>query len=864
MKNTLSIFSFLFIFILFNDFTLAQELSKDDIAFQKALTGYVQEESADFGKEFLKKERFIIEQMRHINTEIKARITNYDDVREKYFDGLHQRLSEISDLKGRLKESGSSRLLRFANELEDRIKQTIKEGNIDFKKQRIFEDALQLLYLAEEMLNLDTGASIEEEPRISEGMLESHQKFVEAFGEKKKTVITIPAAENPTIFDIFIRWRRTNIIEYNRRWNDILTVKNKLLDNGAEVERERMFKRELKSAITAYNYQDYDFADRAFEEILKRYNYLDVLDDIYFYLAEANYYLSRYNIAKNHYQNLVDRYPGSGFRNSALYKLTRIAVHHNDTKNVRKYYQEFEQNTVVNNPLTDNLRFIVALYEFNIDVYEQCVEILLKINTTSKNYIDAQYLLAQAYIGAQKIEEAEQTLINLINNYSLQPNFRNNVILKLGYINFEQKKYPQAIHYFDQIPGDFPLIDRVLIGYGWAYYQIELEKEKERRDFSYAKGYLNILVNDYLTSDYYLEANTLLGYIYQLEIKPENATHQFDYVYKARFTKQYSDSMIIERDSLRNAVNRYDILAKEALARNDKEEYLKAENEKYRLLTSYLRLSYSDMSSSGVAAQNEIRRINSQLSELDRLKAIAVKKGDDSILEKIENLQSKLEGVIKEFPFELTYSELGQNYFDEYPIARKESFIEDQNYKILLIRKNIQQEQEYIEGKLIDLEAEIARARVTKDYKTLISLEIQQDKYKELKKRYDFVNTFAYDLEMKTPNINVNKWSDYGAFGIANVNFAVKLDKEEKISYYSEQIHRINQILNNRKTILEHKIKTLEGEINVMTRNVRRQERLREREELNRKFQETYFDTHTTEFEKSTTEPPRYEDENIP
>ena len=115
---------------------------------------------------------------------------------------------------------------------------------------------------------------------------------------------------------------------------------------------------------------------------------------------------------------------------------------------------------------------------------------------------------------------------------------------------------------------------------------------------------------------------------------------------------------------------------------------------------------------------------------------------------------------------------------------------------------------------------------------------------------------------MQNAGIEVQKWSDYGAFGIANVNYSVKLNQRDRRAYYLEQIDQINQILNSRKALLDHKINQIEGEINYMTREVRRRERLRERAELDRKFEESYFDTHTSEFEESETAPPVINEEN--
>ena len=147
----------------------------------------------------------------------------------------------------------------------------------------------------------------------------------------------------------------------------------------------------------------------------------------------------------------------------------------------------------------------------------------------------------------------------------------------------------------------------------------------------------------------------------------------------------------------------------------------------------------------------------------------------------------------------------------------------------------------------------------------MVLLDLQLDKYTELLRKYDLMHTIAYDMEVGHSDIQLEKWSNYGAFGIANVNFAVQQDNKEKVAYYSQQIDTINRILNNRKTLLDYKIALIDGEINVMTRKVRQQERLRERAELDRKFEESYFDTHTSELQESETTPPAInQEEELP
>jgi hypothetical protein len=155
----------------------------------------------------------------------------------------------------------------------------------------------------------------------------------------------------------------------------------------------------------------------------------------------------------------------------------------------------------------------------------------------------------------------------------------------------------------------------------------------------------------------------------------------------------------------------------------------------------------------------------------------------------------------------------------------------------------------------------MAQARRSKNYREMVFLDIERDRYKALRKKYDFFHTMAFNMDLAESNIQLQKWSNYGAFGIANVNFSMRQDNQDRVAYYSKQIDTINQILNNRKDLLDYKIGLIDGEINFMTRQVRRQERLRERAELDRKFEESYFDTHTSEIQQSETAPPEFDSE---
>jgi TolA-binding protein len=858
------IFLAIFLSFIFSQQIFSQAQTLNDDNFQQALQEYINKNLLRFGKNEIARERFLIQQMRDINAEIKSRVKNVSAVRDQYFAGLLTRLEELDAFRSRLSDYNSATLNAFIDQLDNRIRKTIDEGEINYRRQKIFEDGIQVLYIAEEMMKLDPGARLDGNAQLTQQLQSSNQKLLNSFGDargEESVVSYSPSSGKATIWDLFIEWKRSNALQFEARWTDIQVIKNRLLKNGTAMEKERMFKRELNSALLAYNFRNYDLTDRQFEEILKRFTFISTLDDIYFYKGEANFQLDRLEAASEAYLNLVNKYPTSPYTFKAYARLVAIAHHFEDLEKVDQYYNEFEKVVVSTDPVVDEIRFIAAISAVSRSAHEEAVTILNNILPASEYYIDARYVLAQAYVGAGKFDEAENVLLGVVNNYNTPPDYHFNIYLKLAYIAYERGTYQQAIGYLDNIGSDFSLYDRVLMAYGWNHYKDELLKEEKIRNFEITKKYVLILIQEYPNSDYFVEAKSLLAYIYQLEKNTQGAIQQYEYVYQTSHTQNISNANIQARDRMKKLLYEIESQKNKALQANQEMEYLQANNRYLNLQDSLMAMSYAELSPNSIALQREIQRIQNQINQLDQLRILAVERNSPDMIDKIDDLRENLTSELEDARELESYSILGVNYYDEHPHARKESLTEDQNTKIKEMRIETKKQQQDLRNKIKDIDAKKETARRSKNYKQLVLLDIQKDRYSELLRKYDFMNTITYDMEVADSEIDLEKWSNYGAFGIANVNFSVRQDNTDRISYYSEQIGTINRILNNRKTLLDYKIALIDGEINFMTRKVRRQERLRERAELDRKFEESYFDTHTSEFQETESSPPDFDQE---
>ncbi len=234
------------IFLLSTSFSalFAQSDNLSEEQFEIALREFVNENLVEFGVDVISQERFLVEQMRLINFEIQARYKNLRQMRNEYFAKLQVRLEEIRALKSRLGDSGSPTLIAFIDQLESRIEETIDEGRVNYRRQKVFEDGIQLLYVAEEMGYLDTGSRIEGDPQIAQKLASSQSQLQSSFGDKENFMSRVASASNATIFDLFKEWRLTNTLTYEARWTDVQIIKNKLIRTGTATDKDRMFKQE--------------------------------------------------------------------------------------------------------------------------------------------------------------------------------------------------------------------------------------------------------------------------------------------------------------------------------------------------------------------------------------------------------------------------------------------------------------------------------------------------------------------------------------------------------------------------------------------------------------------------------------------
>lgn len=859
--KTLSMwFTYLLFFVLLHSALFAQKVELSDAQLTEYIKSYVDKLLTRHDEQNIEKERFLVQQIRMINQEIKARVGNVSEKRTAYFDKLQNGLAEIKELKERLPAS-AGQLYSFIDDLSLKMEKTIDNGIMDYKRQQIFDDAIQLLYLAEELLKLNPQANLNNNPEIASGISKAKKKIVNSFGSQSgSSTKTFNLKDNATVFDVYKEWRRTQRIKYHVRLTDVQVMKKKLSRNATVTEFDRMFKREMQHAAQSFNFKYFELAALSFEEIFNKYQQVGMLDDVLFYMAESNYFLGRFNKAEQIYKQVVDSYPSSALIGATYKRLVEITSHFERYDEAVEFFKQMQTIVSTGDNSYDETLVLAVDAALKGKRYEDAVTLSYELDAGSSYINYARFIQAKALSGAQNYEEAVKVLNQVVQTKNLEPEFRFDVLAKLGYLSYELGDPAKAINHFNEIGPNYSNFDRVLMGYAWSYYKIELDKLIGLRNFDKAKKNLTLMLENFPNSEYILEARTLLGYINQLEFDTNGAIENFRYSYKSKEALQLSNSLTAQQQELQDVVKTSYSLERKAIEQNNAQALSRAINMREKVEKPLFKLKYSDLSPVGMASSNQINKLRGQLKELDRLMVKAQAKNDDVLIERIEDIQLKIYRTINSYPTE-SASVLGFNYFDEHPLARKESIILSENEKLKKMREDSFEERRGLTEKLAQLDVKILNAKSRKDYRKLAHLEISKERFQDLLKKLDYVDTWTYSLKMRNSNINLQRWSDYGAFGLANVNFAIRNLQKEQIGQMREQIQRINDLLMKRKEYVVHKINQIDSEITLMTRRVRRQERIREREELNRQFEDGYFDTHESEAESSTTAPPSFDEE---
>jgi tetratricopeptide (TPR) repeat protein len=820
---------------------------KEDTDIQTAIANYVYDLYLQFGEGRISDEKHLISLMYMLNQEISRRLQSPNEARQKYFSDLHGMLGEIQELQYRLKLAGIKELDSFTSDLSNRIKLTIDRREIDFKKKKVFEDALQMLYVSEEMIKLD---QLQNSSEINQKIGRSKQQLLSAFGE-------VPASggeyfgRKPTIYDLFVEWKKTEQVKYSLRLADVKLIRINLLKSSNADDILKMFNEQLELAYTSFNYFDYDLAERLLGDILETYPEWGIrnLDDVYFYRAEANFALDRLSHARDNYEELLFKYPGTSYLPRIYSRLVQINYTLDNAQKTIEYATLYQNIVSTVEPDYYDLQFLMAMSYYQLGNYSRTIEALMNVPPDNPYYHLAQYFIGNAYSDSKQYDEAAQIYLRMIEISETPPYLHARALYKMGIMEYERMNYFAAVAYLNRISFGFDRYDKVLNALAWSYFELERSKpEGERKDFSMARHYVKRLIDEYYASPYKMEATGLMAYISQFEDEPVEAIGLYREVYQTKVKRVPIEQYLEERQKYEELYAEAKIAREQALKENDEAAFVKANQLVQQLRAEIEYMDLSESSRSGVGVYREANSVIRQIKELNELRLLAEESNNETAIHKIDSLQLRLGAVLESFPEEAFQVAGGVNLFDDYPVSK---YVVDEEFR----HQDMQQKQEEVVNEIAEIDRmineinnQIDNAKIVQNFELVARLEQEQNYLRYLRKRYDVLLVAIHETDTDAnPYPEFSRWGDFGAFGIINVYFDQKQRNQTQLVKVAEVFERVNKQLNSRKQGIENKIKKIEAEVRLMTMKARMEERARLRAERERAFRESYFDTRESE-----------------
>ncbi len=818
-----------------------------ELEFQAVLTEYVYDQYLQYGEGKIAEEKYLISLMELVNREVSRRLTNPKEARHKYFQSLNTMLKESQNLENRLRAAGIRDLDAFIDDLQERIKFTIDREEIDFRKKKVFEDALQMLYISEEMIRMDRDGGVGD---ISRQIRKTKAEILSAFGEVSGDG-EILTGSPPTIYDLFVEWKRNDQITYQLRLADVMLARRNLFKSAGIDQILQMFNDELNLAYSQFNLGDYELAETLLADLLESYPRWGVqnLDDVAYYYAECAFAQGQLLHARDRYRSLIDQYPGTGFLTPVYSRLTQINYALEDYRQTIEYANLYRNVAPSGSEDYYDVAFFQAMAFYRLNDYSSAVETLSNIPADNPYYHLAQYFIGNAYADSQLLDEAAQAYAGLVQSKATPPYLHARALYKLGILEYERRNYARAVAYLELIQPGFNMYDRVLNALAWAYFEQERSKEAgETQNFAMAAYYAQKLLDEFYASPYKMEASSLLAYIHQLVGEPVEAIGLYRNVYQTKVKRTEIENYLDERRRLENLYWEALSARNKALQANNSQAYVKADALISRLDGEIARLDLSEASPAGLALQNEAASVIRQIRELNRLRLLAEERGNKLAVKRIDSLQTRLGIALESFPAEVLEEAEYTNLFDDYPVSKYIAEEEDMRQQMFNKREEIRLDIQELDRLLVRVDDQISMAKVNQKFSLVNQLERKKLRLQQIRKRYDNLLSAVYQEGEDSPTYpEFNKWADLGAFGIINVYFDQKQQMQNQLVKVADVLGRVNNQLNRRKQVIEDKIKKIEAEVRFMTMKARMEERARLRAERDRAFRESYFDTRESE-----------------
>lgn len=820
---------YLLAFLIVNSPLLTQDQKP---LFDRELDKLFLKKKARFSQESIPKENYILVLTKHVVNGIKVLNPNYELRKDNYFKLLDDDRKRAEALAESLRSNGvsnttSNKFLSIAKEYEQMI-----------------ADKVYSVPARKKMLNLlSIGDNINQRASRGEGFADLENELNSYFGgtSPQRSSTPVVSTSESTVADVLSEWELSQLVNFQVSESELLVLQKKLVDRASSSERVTLAKDLFRRGLNQFNLANYSESALILESLLKSYSFIRNKYQIQYFLGLSYFYLSRFDKAESALSAVLNSPKADQV---IAFSLLKIYIASKDEGKINQVAQKFNSLSSTRN-LSDDFNFVLGRHYLETEAYRKSRSLLQKVSSNYHLSVDAKYYSAVAAYKASP-DIAKRELYSLLNGDATTLDIRHEILIKLAYIHFMEKNYSAALTEYRKINAEnCYAYERVLLGVAWCYY--EIENRKKDKDYTQVITLVNEILRTYADSDSYNEATALIGYVKQKSGNYDSASKDFKHLFDSKAYSLFSDKLLHELDSLKSTKRTIDGLKEKALLKNDRSSFQRLDDLSYSVDKQIFRLTYMDVSSVSPNTNRDLSSVLDQITEFERLKVLAEKKNDADIAKRIDQNLLRLYSVVNKYKEGTSNSLFGINYFKEHKLARKVSINKHQYEKYATLQKESQSQLNTINSRMQELQSERSRAASQKQYRRVVDIDLALARLKTTEGRLDYLNSLASSVEQKKSAANLDKWANYGAYQLTNIQYAQKQSFDQANQKNAETIATITKLMSDRNVYLSEQIKQVENRIYNMTRREARRRRIAERNKKKEFYETEFFDERKSE-----------------
>ncbi|NQT35062.1 hypothetical protein HQ587_07725 [bacterium] len=614
----------------------------------------------------------------------------------------------------------------------------------------------------------------------------------------------------------YILWENLQREKYKNKCVQARRIKNRLISTGNELQLQRMFNVDLESAITTYDNGLYRQAVMRFNEIIERYDFVNLADIIY-YRAECYLKLSMYEQARDDYQDVFRTSDEAPLRRRALERLIAISGEKSSVRNLNYFWDKYQQETsdARDEDYWQTLE-LTARYLMASGEWAGARQLFDMILPKSENFISSKLLAADCAL-AEYVEQLsisffhDSSLIALnearyrydelaekkIKGKGLTKEIRQEALLKLSYLDYLNADYYAASEKASRIKAKGEIAEKAVLVLAWSRFRVH--------DFGEVIYLCNKYFNDYPESQYFYEVFCLLGYSKELLGREAEAKGEYETVMTAIDDRREFHDINYEKKNVARAIG--------DLRRLEPKLFLEGRRElfdKYKQLNSQLKSIFERLKlTEGIKSSPVIRELLEEQKELyrifDGLTSIEqelFEADDRGLTSKYDKMYAKLLDLATELKSGIQYHMTQKSLIQREEEQRFQDRFGDS------LRVHFKHEWKSTETSLQRVRKLIEEAEVIGDAELLLELGEIELGLLSVQDRLFGVSTSLSRIESPEINSNLDHWSwfAYQRHSTAGLAFDYLYMRENRLKELDNYVGRINQIIAERSEVEEQPI----------------------------------------------------------